>query len=251
MTGPFDLSDKVIIVTGASSGLGEQFARVLAEAGATVALAARRVDRIGALAESLPGAAAIGCDVTQDEDCERLVDEVITRFGRLDVLVNNAGISNVTPALREDPADFRSVIAVNLVAPFVLARAAAVQMSKSGGGAIITVASIFGLRAAGTMPQAAYAASKGGLVNLTRELAAQWARYSIRVNALAPGFFRSELTEGLWEHERLREWMDSRTPMRREGRSGELDGALLFLAGPGSSYVTGQTIAVDGGWTAV
>jgi NAD(P)-dependent dehydrogenase (short-subunit alcohol dehydrogenase family) len=247
---PFDLTGRVALVTGGSSGLGERFARVLAGAGAKVAIAARRVDRIEALAKELPDAVALPCDVTVDEECTALVDSVVAHFGRIDVLINNAGASSVKPALKEDPADLRRILGLNVVAPFVLSQAAAGHMRHSGGGTIVNVASIFGLRGAGTMPQASYATSKGALVNMTRELAAQWARHGIRVNALAPGFFHSEMTDGLWEADALVEWLTSKTPLGREADIEEFDSALLFLVGPGSSYVTGQIVAVDGGWTA-
>ena len=147
---------------------------------------------------------------------------------------------------------FREVLEVNLVAPFVLARTAARNMLERGaGGSIVNVASILGLVGVGRPPQGAYTASKGGLVNLTRELSAQWASSGVRVNAIAPGFFESEMTEELFADERGSKWVARHTPMRRHGHAHELDGALLFLAGDASSYVTGQILAVDGGWTAV
>jgi NAD(P)-dependent dehydrogenase (short-subunit alcohol dehydrogenase family) len=156
------------------------------------------------------------------------------------------------PAVDESVERFRQVLEVNLVAPFVLARTAARNMlEREAGGSIINIASIFGLVGVGRIPQAAYAASKGGLVNLTRELSGQWSRSGIRVNAIAPGFFESEMTEQILGDDRGRGWVARNTPMNRHGLPHELDGALLFLASDASTYVTGTTIPVEGGWTSV
>jgi NAD(P)-dependent dehydrogenase (short-subunit alcohol dehydrogenase family) len=242
------LHDQVVILTGASSGLGEQMARALARAGAAVVLGARRRDRIGGLAADLPDAHAVECDVTREDDRVRLIEAALATYGRIDGLVNNAGVSNVVRALEERVEDFDRVIQTNLVAPFSLARHAARSM-KDRGGAIVNVASIAGFRAT-RLPAAAYTASKTGLVGLTRELAAQWGRYNIRVNALAPGWFPTEMTEGLFADGVDPEWISDATPLGRSGRPGELDTALVFLLDPQSSFVTGQTIVVDGGLTA-
>ncbi len=163
-----------------------------------------------------------------------LVASAVQRFGRVDVLVNNAGTSEPTPALEETTDHFATTLRVNLVAPFELARECARVMTESGtGGTVVNVSSIWGLVGVGQIPEAGYAASKGGLVNLTRELAAQWARKGVRVNCLAPGWFRTEMTDGLmFGDERAERWMKQRTPMGRGGNEDELDGALLFLAGP-------------------
>ncbi|MCW3018128.1 MAG: short-chain dehydrogenase/reductase [Solirubrobacterales bacterium] len=245
-----DLDGRVAIVTGASSGLGERFARVLRAAGADVVIAARRAERLERLAEELDGVAACVCDVSSENDLEHLVDFAGQRFGRIDVLVNNAGVGRSCPAEDEPLEHFRHVVDVNLNALFALSRLVGRTMIEQGSGSIVNVASMFGLVAAAPIKQASYCASKGAVVNLTRELGAQWARKGVRVNAIAPGFFPSEMTSDMFEEPRTLDWMRRNVPIGRAGEAHELDGVLLFLAGDASSYVTGQTIAVDGGWTA-
>jgi NAD(P)-dependent dehydrogenase (short-subunit alcohol dehydrogenase family) len=246
----FGLDGRVAIVTGASSGLGDRFARVLAAAGAQVVGAARRADRLGRLAAEVEGLEPCTCDVSVDEDLERLVEFTRERFGQVDVLVNNAGVGASHPAEEEPPEHFRHVVDVNLNAVFMLSRLAAGPMLERGTGSIINIASMYGLVAAAPVPQASYCASKGALVNLTRELGAQWARRGVRVNALAPGFFPSEMASQMIEDERSAKFIRRNAPIGRPGLPHELDGALLFLASDASSYMTGQTLVVDGGWTA-
>jgi NAD(P)-dependent dehydrogenase (short-subunit alcohol dehydrogenase family) len=250
--GAFRLDGKVALVTGASGGLGERFARVLAGAGARVVLAARRLERLERLAAELDGALPVACDLSRSQDLELPVSRAIEEFGRIDVVVNNAGIERSMPAIEETEEIYREVLGVNLIAPFVLARAAAQDMlSRGEGGSIVNIASVLGMVGVGRPPQGAYTASKGGLINLTRELSAQWSCHGIRVNAIAPGFFASDLTVQLLGDERGRNWIARHTAMGRHGLAHELDGALLFLASDASSYVTGAVLPVDGGWTSI
>ena len=239
------------MITGASSGFGERFARVFAAAGAKVVVAARRADRLQTLADSLPDALAVSCDVSADEQCRSLIATTLERFGQIDVLVNNAGISDaINPAEQADIDSFRAVVDVNLNACFLLAGLAATDMISRSRGSIINIASVHAMVASAPNLQPAYAASKAGLVNLSRDLAVQWATKGVRVNALCPGYFETELTTPMFEDERSLAWITRNTAMRRAGQLEELDGAALYLASDASSYVTGTTLLVDGGWTA-
>ncbi|HET8929342.1 MAG TPA: glucose 1-dehydrogenase, partial [Acidimicrobiales bacterium] len=245
------LEDSVIVVSGASSGLGARLARVAHSAGADVVVAARREDRIQDLAEDLgERAAAVRCDVTVPADVEALVSTAIDRFGRIDVLVNSAGISIPMAAEDEPVEQFERVLGVNVVGTFRTCQAVGRHMLERGRGSIVNVASVLGMVAGAPMRQASYCASKGAVINLTRELGVQWARKGVRVNALAPGWFESEMTEGIWTDERSSDFITRNTPMARRGDAHELDTAFLFLASAGSSYMTGQVLTVDGGWTA-
>src|SRR3954468_6903383 len=238
----------VVIVTGASSGLGEQMARAVHRAGGIPVLAARRADRLARLREELDGADAVACDVTDAADRERLIEHVVARHGHLDGLVNNAGAGATAPALRTSTEAFARVLDLNLTAPFALSCLAAARMRENGGGSIVNVASVMGLRSIGEIPDAAYVASKAGMIGLTRELASQWGRYGVRVNALAPGFFASEMTAELGDDpDALPEFLLSGTPLGRGGRPGELDAAVLFPLADVVNCVTGHVLGVDGG----
>lgn len=244
----FRVDGQVAVITGASSGLGVVFARTLAEAGADVVLGARREDRLAqtvAAVEALGRRAiAVRTDVTSPDECRALVQAAMTTFGRVDVLVNNAGIGTAVPATRESPHEFRSVIELNLNACYWMAQACGRVMLP--GSSIINISSVLGLTTMG-LPQAAYAASKAGLIGLTRDLAQQWTpRKGIRVNALAPGYFASEMTEQ-FEGDYVRTGVLPRTLMGRLGRPEEIGAALLFLASPAGGYVTGITLPVEGG----
>jgi NAD(P)-dependent dehydrogenase (short-subunit alcohol dehydrogenase family) len=244
----FRLDGLVAIVTGASSGIGARTARVLDALGATVVVSARRTDRIETLATSLTHGDALTCDVSAPGASAALVDAVVERHGTVDIVVANAGITNTQPALREPVETFAEVVAVDLVAPFELAQAAASHMrAAKHGGSIINVASAAAFSSTPLLPQASYVAAKTGLVGLTRELALQWARYDVRVNALCPGMFASEMTSALVDVDDLRTAFEASVPLRRIGRPHELDGAIAFLASAASSYMTGTTILVDGG----
>ncbi len=248
----FRLDGKVAILTGASSGLGERFAHVLSAAGAGVVLAARRADRLDELASRIPNTTAFACDITAPGAPADLVATALDEFGRLDIVVNNAGISRVVPAVDDDLDEFRNEIEIDLVAPYELARTAARWMLAEGRpGSIVNVGSVLGNGGGGRLKVPGYAAAKGGLHNLTRELASQWARKGVRCNAIGPGWFETEMNEEMFATDGGLRYITDNAPMGRPGRMGELDGALLYLASDASSYVTGQILFVDGGWTAI
>jgi NAD(P)-dependent dehydrogenase (short-subunit alcohol dehydrogenase family) len=246
----FGLDGRVAVVTGASSGLGEGLARALASAGARVAVVARRYDRLVRLAEEI-GGVAVGCDLLDLAQAGKIVPQVVGELGGPEILVNAAGnIFTHERAEREPLEAIRQTLDLNLVAPFRLAQDAFPHMVEAGRGSIVNVSSISGRVGIPGIPQASYAASKLGLSGLTAELAVQWARHAIRVNTVAPGFFRSEITGGMYEDERTSTWLRRNTPLPAEGSVDDFVGAVLWLVSDAGRYVTGQTIVVDGGWTA-
>ena len=247
----FRLDGKIALVTGASSGIGAQTVKLFSSLGAKVIAAARREDRLQDLAHQYPNVMTVKCDVGVEADCKSVVETVINEYGKIDILINNAGISDPIPALEEDLDLFKRVIQIDLISCFHLAQLCAQHMeTQESGGSIVNVASIHGFVGSSPNNQPGYTAAKGGLINLTRELALEWARHGIRVNAIAPGYITTELTDEMIAGESGRKWIERNTPMRRPGEVTELDGAMLLLASDAGSYITGETIAIDGGWLA-
>lgn len=245
----FRMDGRVAVVTGASSGLGVHFARAFAEAGADVVLAARRVEKLAAAAELVAAtgrtALPVATDIADPDAATNMVEAAMERFGRVDVLINNAGIGTAHPATRETPEQFREVIDINLNGAYWAAQACGRVMQP--GSSIVNISSILGLTTAG-LPQAAYAASKAGLIGLTRDLAQQWgSRKGIRVNAIAPGFFQTEMTDQY--RPGYLESIAHRIVLGRMGDPEELAATVVWLASDAGGYVTGQTLAVDGGFT--
>jgi gluconate 5-dehydrogenase len=252
----YGLKGKVALVTGASSGLGVEFAKGLAIAGADVALVARRKERLEAQAAELR-ALGVRCvpvqaDVTDDAQLERAVAEVEQALGPVDILVNNAGIADYGRAEKLTPAQWDSVVAVNLTAVLRLSqRVGAAMIERGKGGRIVNLASVTGEVGNAIFPTVAYTATKHGVVGITKQLAVEWAKHNITVNAIAPGWFPTgmNIDPRVGDiHPKYKERMLERTPMGRLGQPGELMGVVVFLASPAASYVTGVTLAVDGGW---
>jgi NAD(P)-dependent dehydrogenase (short-subunit alcohol dehydrogenase family) len=244
----FKLDGKVAVITGSSSGLGVAFAEALAQAGARVALGARRVDRLCAVRDQIIDrfgeAIAVQTNVKIPEDCQVLTEAALRAFGRIDILVNCAGVGTAVPATRETPSEFSEVVEVNLMGSYWMAQSCAGVMPR--GSSIINISSVLAYTSMG-LPQAAYAASKAGVIGLTRDLAQQWGgRKGIRVNALAPGYFPSELTQ-LMDENFIEDRVKPRIPLGRLGLVEECAAAVVFLASDAASYITGACIPVDGG----
>jgi len=251
----FKIKDQTAVVTGASSGLGVTFAETLAEQGVNLVIAARRYEKLLKVAEDLTRrhnakVVPVQTDVSQEDQVVDMVRKAVEEFGSLEILINNAGIASLSPSVDMPLGEWKKVIDVNLTGVFTCARTAAREMIKRNYGKIVNIASIYG--AAGDIfPTAPYYASKGAVINLTRALAIEWAPNKINVNAIAPGFFPSEMTEQVFKDENAMKHILSRTPLGRTGEPMDLKAALIYLASPASNFVTGQTIFVDGGWTAL
>ena len=248
----FSLEGRVAVVTGAGRGLGRSMALALAAAGADVVASSRTAAEIESLRDEVRAlgrrAEAIPADTTREADCERLISGTVERLGRLDILVNNAGINIRKPVLELSPEEYRQVLATNLEGYFLCARAAGKRLVAQNSGKVVNISSIMGRVALAN--QAAYASSKGGVEQLTKVLALEWAPHNVQVNALAPTYFETELTRPLFEDPERNRFISERTPMGRWGQPHELAGAVIFLASRASDYVTGHTVVVDGGWTA-
>ncbi len=253
----FDLTGQVAIVTGASGGLGVQMAKALANQGANIVVMARRQEKIDEVAAEIHDefgveTAAIRIDITDTEVVEDAIKQAMDRFGRIDILINNAGTGAVAPAEEITDAQFDNEVQIDLFGTFKVARAVANQaMLPQGYGRIINIASMYGLVGNKALGSAPYHAAKGGVVNLTRALAGEWGKKGITVNAICPGYFYTPLTQETLDSEFFQEnarWM---IPMERYGNEGELDTAAIFLASPASSYVNGIMVPVDGGYTAI
>jgi len=251
----FDLKGKVAIVTGASSGLGVQFAKALARHGANVAIAARRLEKLESVKVDIEKLGvkclAIKCDVSKSEDIKNTVSRVKEYFGTIDILVNNAGIGMAGPAEEQSDELWETMMSVNLNGAYYFAREVGKIMIEKRYGKIINIGSIHSTVAMKDLPITAYCTTKGGLEMLTKALANEWAKYNITVNAIGPGYFPSEMTEDVLSNKDFLEYINSRCPMGRPGRDGELDGALIYFASDASSYTTGQLLTVDGGWTTI
>ncbi len=243
-----DLTGKTALITGASSGLGRHFAKLLAKCGARVAIGARRMDKLVSLAEEIRAAGGealmVELDVTDEASVGKAVAQVADAMVGIDILVNNAGIVVAKPALELSVTDWDMTIATNLRGAFLVAQAAAKHMAETGGGSIVNIASIAGLRTGGHI--SAYAASKAGLIHLTKNLAVELARSKVRVNALAPGYIETELNAEFFAR-KAGEDLIRRIPQRRLGRAEDLDGPLLLLVSDASRYMTGAVLVVDGG----
>lgn len=247
----FSLAGKNAVLTGASAGIGRRMARVLAEAGARTVVIARRRDALDELAAEVPGIIPLSADLGDSPAVAAAAASALEQLGHVDILVNNAAwIAGGVKAEDETLEQIQKTLAVNLVAPILLAQAFVRGMISRGSGTIVNVTSIVASVGIGRFPQAVYSASKGGLESLTREWAAQWSRAGVRVNNLAPGFIATEMTESVIRNDKVQSWIQRQSLIPRHGTPADFDGALLFLASEASAYVTGQTLRVDGGWTA-
>lgn len=255
MTNYFDLSGRVAIVTGCSTGLGVQMARALASQGCAIVPIARRLEKLQEVAAALEAdfgveTLPLRCDITDTQAVEAMVDAVLERFGRVDILINNAGTGAVAPAEDITDEQFANEMNIDLFGSFRVARAVAKKaMIPAKFGRIINIASMYGLVGNKIAPASPYHAAKGGVVNLTRALASEWGVHRITVNAICPGYFVTPLTKETLDSQWFQDYAKGAIPLERYGNEGELDSAALFLASPASSYVTGVALPVDGGYT--
>lgn len=255
MTDYFNLKGQVAVVTGCSTGLGVQMAKALANQGCNIAALARRqnlLDEVAADISKSFGVKAVGikCDITDTESVDAAVDAVLKEFGRIDILINNAGTGGVTPAEEMPDETFQHEVDIDLIGTFKVARSVAKKaMLPAKYGRIINIASMYGLVGNKIAPTVCYHAAKGGVVNMTRALAAEWGERGITVNSICPGYFYTPLTEETLKSEFFQKYAKTMIPLSRYGKEGELDTCAIFLSSPASSYVNGQNIAVDGGYT--
>ena len=251
----FNLKGRVAVVTGASSGLGKRFAEVLAKQGADVAIVARRIELLKKNAKEIEALGVkclpVQCDATNENEVIDTIKKIISHFGKIDILVNNAGIALGGVAESVTSEDFKKVMDINVNAVFYFAREAGKNMIANQYGRIINITSMYGQVGNKFSPTLSYHTSKGAVLNFTRGLAAEWAKHNITVNNIGPGYFDSEMTHKFIEADLFKDFVKRSTCMERTGRPEELDTALIFLAADESSYITGQTIFVDGGWTAI
>ena len=252
----FDLTGKVAVITGASSGLGVQMAKALANQGAAICVLARRKERIEAVAKDIHETygvetMAIVCDVTDTEKVNAARDAIYAKFGHADIVVNSAGTGGITPTVDVTDDQLMQEVNIDLVGTFKMARAFAPGMIKNGFGRIINIASMYGLVGNMAAPSAPYHAAKGAVVNLTRALAAEWGQNGITVNSICPGYFYTELTAATLDTEWFTAYAKGAVPLGRYGKEGELDTTVIYLASPLSTYVNGMNIAVDGGYTCI
>ncbi|MDN5913526.1 MAG: SDR family oxidoreductase [Pseudonocardia sp.] len=247
----FSLEGRSVLLTGATAGLGRRFALTLAAAGARVAVVGRRKDLLEELCREAPGCVPVPADLAEPGNTGDVVARAVSELGEIDVLVNNAAyIAGGVRAEDETPEQITTTLNVNLVSPIRMTQELFPAWKARGAGVVVNVTSIVARAGIARFPQATYAASKGGLESISREWAAQWARHGIRINCLVPGFFESEMTSEVIHHEKVQSWILGNTLIPRHGQVQDFDGALLYLAGDASAYVTGQTLVVDGGWTA-
>ena len=250
----FDLKGRVALVTGGSSGLGVQFAKALAHQGADIAITARRTDRLEAVKTEIEAIGVkcltVTCDVGKTDQIVSMVAEVKKHFGKIDILINNAGVGKAIPADTQTDDEWRWVIGINLDSVYYVAREVGKIMIEQKYGRIVNIGSLHSSVGKIGSGLSAYCASKGGLLMLTKSLAYEWAPHNITVNAIGPAYFPSEMTEAAIGNDDFLESIKQRCPMGRVGRDGELDGAVVYFAAESSSYTTGQLLTVDGGWTA-